>query len=264
MEDVLLPRGYTALIANTDNDEAQERAQFEALTGRQVDGFIVATARLEHPLLQAAHAAGSLAVLLNRTTGRPLFPSVCADDATGIGLAVDHLVALGHTAIAHISGPRSLSPGVVRARAFQLALAAHGIDPGSGPVVEAPSYEEEAGAAAAAELLDRSPGITAIVAGNDLIALGTLHTLRRLGLRCPEDVSLIGFNDTRFVDEFRPPLTTVRVPHHELGAEAARLLLDRFDRFDGGAAGEAAIPETVLLPVELMVRASTAPPRRRT
>ncbi|MFF4963121.1 LacI family DNA-binding transcriptional regulator [Streptomyces sp. NPDC001222] len=259
MEDVLLPRGYTALLANTDNDEAHERTQFQALTGRQVDGFIVATARRDHPLLREAHEAGIAVVLINRTTDQPLFPCVCGDDATGIGLAVDHLVGLGHTAIAHVSGPRTLSPGVVRAQAFHSALAAHGIDPGSCPVIDAPSYSEAAGATAADELLERSPAITAIVAGNDLIALGTLHTLRRRGLRCPQDVSIIGFNDMRFVDEFQPPLTTVHVPHHELGAEAARLLLDQLEGEDRGTG----VPKRVLLPVDLVVRASTAPPPHR-
>jgi LacI family transcriptional regulator len=259
MEDVLLPHGYTALLANTDNDAAQERTQFEALTGRQVDGFIVATARREHPLLREAHEAGIAAVLINRSTDQPLFPCVSGDDATGIGLAVDHLVGLGHRAIAHVSGPMTLSPGVVRARAFHSALAARGIDPGSCPVIDASSYSETAGASATEELLERSPAITAVVAGNDLIALGALHTLRRRGLRCPEDVSIVGFNDMRFVDEFQPPLTTVHVPHHELGAEAARLLLDRLE----GSDSVTAVPKTVLLPVDLVVRRSTAPPPPR-
>jgi LacI family transcriptional regulator len=119
---------------------------------------------------------------------------------------------------------------------------------------------EAAGARACAELLDRHPKTTAIVAGNDLIALGALHTFRDRGLSCPGDISLIGFNDMRFADELRPPLTTVHVPHLELGAEAARLLLERLGRPED--TGPAPVAKTLLLPLTLVVRSSTAPPAR--
>ncbi|MFF1449116.1 LacI family DNA-binding transcriptional regulator [Streptomyces sp. NPDC058274] len=259
IEEALTRRGYTALLANTDNDRTKERTQFEALRGRQVDGFIVATAQREHPLLDEAHKAGVPIVLLSRGTDRTMFPLVAGDDAAGVTLAVEHLLAQGHRALAHLAGPQRLSTGEIRARAFRHATEAAGVAPAQAPVVVSEAYTVPAGEWAARELLDQYPGTTAIVAGNDLIALGALHVLRERGLRCPQDVSLVGFNDMLFADEFQPPLTTVHVPHPELGAEAARLLLEQLDR-PSGSADPAPVAKRVLLPVDLVVRESTAAP----
>jgi LacI family transcriptional regulator len=104
------------------------------------------------------------------------------------------------------------------------------------------------------ELLDRETGCTAVVAGNDLIALGCYDVFAERNIACPEDISVVGFNDMPFLDKLRPPLTTVGVPHHELGAEAARMLLDCIDEPQRR-------PRSLLLPVSLVVRHSTAPPR---
>ncbi|HWD03435.1 MAG TPA: LacI family DNA-binding transcriptional regulator [Amycolatopsis sp.] len=248
IEDALGPSGYTALLANTDNDPERAEARFDALLSRRVDGFLIATARREDRLVVRAHEQGLPVVLLNRSTDDPLFPVVTGDDAAGVTAAVGHLTGLGHERIAHLSGPPAMSTGAVRARAFRQFA------PAGSPVVECAAYSEDAGAAAARRLLDERPDVTAILAGNDMIALGALQVLRERGLRCPDDVSLVGFNDMRFVDQLVPPLTTVHVPHHRLGAEAARLLLDQLDR-----PGEPA--KTVSLPLHLVVRGSTAAPR---
>jgi LacI family transcriptional regulator len=261
IEEVLTSRGYTALLANTDNDDAKERIRFDALLGRQVDGFIVATARREHPLLDEAHASGVPIVLVNRCTDRRLFPLVAGDDATGVALSVEHLLGLGHRAIAHVAGPETMSTGVTRTRAFRHAVESAGLGTDRAPVVISDAYTAKAGERATHDLLDRYPGTTAICASNDLIALGALHALRVRGLRCPQDLSLVGFNDMQFADEFRPPLTTVHVPHFDLGAEATRLLLERLEHDHEAETGSpAALAKAVLLPVRLVVRASTAAP----
>jgi LacI family transcriptional regulator len=101
----------------------------------------------------------------------------------------------------------------------------------------------------------RAESPTAVVAGNDLVALGVMRSLRAHGLRCPDDVSVVGFNDMPFAEDFQPALTTVRIPHLQLGAEAARLLLE-------GLTANAQTPITITLPVSLIVRESTAAPRR--
>jgi LacI family transcriptional regulator len=251
IENVLFDHGYTALVASTDNDGEREAAQFAALLGRQVDGFILATGLRTHPLVEAAHADGRHVVLLNRATDAPLFPVVAGDDAAGVTSAVDHLAGLGHTRLAHLAGPSRMSTGLNRLRSFTFAAEHHGLaDP---VVVECAGYTVAAGEEAMRRVLDAGPPPTAVVAGNDLIALGALHVLRAAGLDCPADVSLVGFNDMQFVDELSPPLTTVRVPHRALGEEAARLLLDRLD--------DPELTKTVVLPTTLVVRESTAPPR---
>jgi LacI family transcriptional regulator len=119
-------------------------------------------------------------------------------------------------------------------------------------IAEAEAYSEVAGRTALLQLLDGDRP-TGIVAGNDLLALGCYDALEETGLSCPDDVSVVGFNDMPFINRLQPPLTSVRVPQYELGVEAARLLLDRLS-------GRTMTPRVVLLPVRLVVRGSTAPP----
>ena len=116
-----------------------------------------------------------------------------------------------------------------------------------------PSWTEAAGAQALTGLIDAGVEFTAVLAGNDLLALGCYDALGERGLSCPRDVSVVGFNDMPFVDKLSPPLTTVRIPHYELGAEAARLLLADLHEPQRH-------PRTVLLPLTLVVRGSTAAP----
>jgi LacI family transcriptional regulator, galactose operon repressor len=252
IEDVLGPAGYNAWLVNTDNDPAREQAQIESLRSRQVEGLIVATARLEHPLLERLHDEGVRMVLVNRRLRAGDIPSVTADDATGIALAVRHLVALGHRRIAHLAGPQDTSTGLVRGRAFLEALRDHGLDDDPALVARCAYWTEAEGARAFRELLDGDVPFTAVIAGNDLLALGCYDVIAERGLSCPGDVSVVGFNDMPFIDKLRPPLTSVRVPHYEVGAEAARMLLDGLREPQRHA-------RSVLLPLTLAVRQSTGP-----
>jgi len=254
IEDVLAREGYTALLANTDNDERRERALFESLVTRRVDGFIVATARRTHPLLDEAARRGLKVVLVYRGTDRADFSAVTADDWLGVTLAAEHLIGLGHRRIGHLAGPQDLSTGSIRARAFHEALRSHGRVAPPEHFVVCDAYSEAAGSVGTRTLLDQAPELTAIVAANDLLALGACDVLRERGLACPERISVTGFNDMPFADKFNPPLTTVRVPHYDLGAEAGRLLLEQLTR---------AVPhltKRLSLPPALVPRGSTAPP----
>jgi LacI family transcriptional regulator len=197
-----------------------------------------------------AAARGVPMVLVNRQTEHLDVSTVAADDATGIERTVDHLVELGHRDIAHVAGPLGVSTGAVRLRAFRAAMQSHGLR--DDRVVEAEAYSEAAGRTALLQLLDGDRP-TAVVAGNDLLALGCYDALAETGLSCPDDVSIVGFNDMPFINRLQPPLTSVRVPQYELGVEAAHLLLDRLS-------GRTVTPRVVLLPVRLVVRGSTAPP----
>jgi LacI family transcriptional regulator len=254
IENVLESAGYSALIVNTDNDPERERALIESLRSRQVEGLIVATARLEHPLLRQLEEQDVKIVLINRRIENLQMPFVVGDDATGIALAVKHLVDLGHTRIAHIAGPQITSTGLDRSRAFRHAVRDYGAEEDPELIVECAHWSEGDGAGAMRELLDRGSGCTAVVAGNDLIALGCYDVFAERDIACPEDISVVGFNDMPFLDKLRPPLTTVGVPHHELGAEAARMLLDCIEEPERH-------PRSLLLPVSLVVRDSTARPR---
>jgi LacI family transcriptional regulator len=253
IEEVLEPAGYSGLIVNTDNDPGREKWQIDHLRSRQVEGLIVATARVDHPLMEQLHREGVVMVMVNR---RPLgvdVPSITPDDAAGVELAVRHLAGLGHTRIAHVAGPQSTSTGVTRARAFRASVRDHGLDDDPTLVVTTDSWSEQAGASGLRRLLDADTEFTAIFAGNDLIALGCYDVFRERGIDCPAHVSVVGFNDMPFLDKLRPPLTSIAIPHQQIGAEAARLLLDAL-------ADPSRPSRSVLLPLSLKVRESTAPP----
>jgi LacI family transcriptional regulator len=255
IEDRLGDAGYTPLIVNTDNDPERERSHLEAMLARQVDGLIAATARLDVTLLAEAAAGGTPLVLVNRSMEDGSAASVTVDDRKGIGLAVAHVVGLGHRLIGNVAGPQNVSTGHLRHLGFIEAMTTAGLTVTPGHVTYADSFTEPAGARACAELLETAPRVTAIVAANDRLAMGCYDTLERTGLTCPGDVSVVGFNDMPFIDRLQPPLTSVRVPQREIGETAADLLLAKLSGGDERT-------RQVLLEPELVVRGSTAAPPR--
>jgi LacI family transcriptional regulator len=254
IEDRLGDAGYTLLTVNTDNDADRERSRVEALLARQVDGFISATARLDLTLLAEIASGGVPVILVNRSLEDGTLPAVTVDDHQGIALAVEHVVALGHNRIGHLAGPQNVSTGHGRHLGFLEAMRAAGLEAPAERITFSSAYSESAGALACEELLSRAPDITAIIAANDRLAIGCYDSLEQRELRCPEDLSIVGFNDMPLVDRLRPPLTTVRVPQHEIGEVAADMLLTSL--VDGSLA-----TDQILLEPTLVVRGSTqAPP----
>lgn len=254
IEDGLRDEGYVLIIANTDRDQARERSLVDALMTRRVDGLILATAQRVYPLLDELVAADIPAVLVNRTVDAPAVPSVSSDVHQGIGLTVRHLAELGHRRIAHVGGPRSVSTGFLRHQYFVAWMQSLGLGVDNDLVVFADWFTKELGAHACEELLDRTTDFTAIVAANDLIALGCYQALRRRGLRVPGDISVVGYNGSGWCDDVCPPLTSVHVPKYEIGRRAGALLLETIG-------SQRAVPATVLLSTTLDIRQSTAPPR---
>jgi LacI family transcriptional regulator len=253
IEDALRESGYMALLGNTDGDVDREGELLAAMRGRQTDGFILATGRRDlRP--ETDRVRGVPTVLVNRRSDASDIPSVTADSSAGIAGLVRLLVARGHRQIAHLAGPQNLSTGWERHHAFLDAMTAHGIPVDHRVIRYCEGFTEECGLRAARDLIAAEPGVTAIVAGNDLIALGCYAALSERGLACPGDVSVVGFNDMPFLDKQRPALTTVRIPHYELGVESARLLLERI-------ANPTAPAKQVVLPIQLVERESVAPPR---
>ncbi|MFO1075112.1 MAG: LacI family DNA-binding transcriptional regulator [Geminicoccaceae bacterium] len=250
IEAELARHGYSALVAHAPAEAGAQQELVDRLIGRRVDGLILATVRRCDPVLGHCLAAGVPTVLVNRAEDETRAPSVVSDDAGGMRLAVEHLVALGHVRIGHLAGPAEVSTGIMRRRGFEAAMRQAGLAPGQ--LATATAYSLAAGRAATAELLD-GPPLTALVAANDLLALGAYQELAARGLACPRDLSIVGHNDMPLVDMVAPPLTTVRIDHLAMGGEAARLLLARIA--DGDAP-----PELRTTIPSLIVRASTAVP----
>jgi LacI family transcriptional regulator len=259
LEDRLAADGYVALIGNTDGRPEREQQVFEQMRARHVDGYAVATASRSSPLLAQAAAEGLNVVLMNRVADDMAFPSVSADNLLGARLAVDHLLAAGHRRIAHLAGPQGLSTGQIRYQGFQAAMAAGGAPVPPELVVFAAAFSIEEGHRLGRQLLALRPGLTAIAAANDMLAIGCYEAIDEAGLSCPGDVSVVGFNNMPFIDRLRPPLTTVAFPHYELGTEAAAMLLARLAGPQASPAGPAA---AVLLAPALIARGSVAAPRR--
>ena len=175
-----------------------------------------------------------------------------AGDEQGVRAAVAHLVSLGHTRIGHIAGPQDISTGLARLRGFVDSMRSHGLAVDDSQIVYADALSLAEGLRCGRALLEGNSELTAIVAGNDMLAVGCYGAFDELGLRCPQDVSIIGFNDMPFIDRLRPPLSTVRFPHYQLGTEAAKLLLERIE----GGGGPVKI---LYLAPELVSRGSTVP-----
>jgi LacI family transcriptional regulator len=254
IQDVLEEAAYTPLIASTDNDPDRERADFEAMRARHVDGFITATARSDPGLADLLAGLGLPLVLVNRRLEQEIFSSVVVDDRTGVLLAVRHLAELGHQRIAHLAGPLNLSTGHLRYEGFHAAMREVGLDPDPGLILVAEALVESEGERLCAELVDGGADFTAIVAANDLMALGCYDVLEERGIDCPGGVSVVGYNDMPFAAHFHPPLTTIRIPHYELGTRAAELLLAEL-------LDEEAEPVQLALEPSLVVRGSAAAPR---
>lgn len=253
IDSYLAPHGYSSVVVNTDGSDEAERLQFDALVNRQVDGFIFATGHSGPSVAAEAYRRGIRAVMVNRDSRGVPYPAVVGDDAQGIRASLSYLQDLGHVRVVHLAGPAGFSTSEIRARAFEEGCRELGLD---GRTVATSAYSVDEGQRTMDDVLSASGWRpTAVVAGNDLLALGVYHSLRLHGLTCPDDVSVVGFNDMPFAGDFQPPMTTVRTPHFALGAESARVLLDRIDQ-------EGLPAVRVVLPVELIVRASTGPAPR--
>jgi len=253
LEDRLDASGYVALIGNTDGDNVRERKVFEQMRARHVDGFVLATAHLRNPVLAEAAQAGVPVVLVNRMAEDYSFPSVTVDNERGVSMAVRHLTALGHERIGYIAGPQDVSTGLTRYRGFRTAMASAAREVQPDLVAFATAFSVDEGYRCARQILAAGAACTAIAAGNDMLAVGCYAALEEAGLMCPDDMSVVGFNNMPFIDMLRPALTTVAFAHYQVGIEAAQLLIERLD-------GDVNVSKILFLAPELIIRGSTAPP----
>jgi DNA-binding LacI/PurR family transcriptional regulator len=250
-------RGVSAALAETGvqlllliAQDLPDRGWLERyVVGGHVDGVLLASLHGDDPLPGTLERAGVPAVLIGRPVDQAAPGSyVDADNRGGAGKAVGHLARRGRRRIATITGSLDMGVGQDRLEGYRDGLAAAGLA-GAGDLVETGDFTEEGGAAAMGRLLER-PGdpVDAVFAASDLMAAGALRALRAAGRRVPEDVAVVGFEDSAVARYAQPPLTTVRQPIEEMGRQATRLLLAQ-------VAGEAGGMH-LILDTELVVRAS--------
>jgi LacI family transcriptional regulator len=249
-EDRARSAGYQAVTSSTRDVDEEERRLVRALTDRRVDGLILATALLDDPLLDELAAQGVPFVLLNRRSGD--HPVVRGNDALGGYLAVRHLISAGHRRIGFISGPKGVSTAVDRREGYERALTEGGLALDPALVVES-TFSAEGGVRAASDLLSREDRPTAIFAVNDATAVGAMAVARDLGLEVPDDLALVGYNDTELAALLPVGLSSVSVSVKQMGEIAVDLLLEQL----GGSPRR-----SVLIAPQLVVRASSAKPVR--
>lgn len=246
--------GYSVIMSSPADSPEAIRHAVELISSRQVDGLIISSVhRPSGDLLNSLNTSGAPIVLLSRHADSQL-PSVTGDDRQGGLLAARHLIELGHHRLGVVAGPAHASTAHDRVRGFLEGVAEARLSLPDDVVVPS-EFEVAGGVDAANVLLRRSPRPTAVFAVNDTAAIGVLGVARDLGLRVPDDLSVVGFNDIPVVSQLPVPLTTIRSQAHEMGATAARQLLRMV--------GDETV-ESVTLPVELVVRASTGPAPRET
>jgi LacI family transcriptional regulator len=254
IEGVLEEAGYAAFIVNTDNIPAREERHLAVLRERGVDGILHAAVLRDSPAISVLVEEGVPVITLNRRVEPATIPFVVNDEDAGIRMMVGHLVDEGHTQIAAISGPQSLSTGMIRQRALLATLSGMGLRQPACSHVEADEFTEAEGRRCCADLFDRGNHFTAVLCANDRLALGALTEIQARGLSCPDDISLTGFNDMPFLDRIPPGLTTVRIEQAQAGAVAAGLLVRMMRGED--------IPTETVLPVQMIRRGSVIPPLR--
>jgi LacI family transcriptional regulator len=254
IEDGLSRHRYCAILANTDGNPRRQADVLQTMRSHAVDGLILASVMRRDDGISRL-TAGIPVVTVSRQTNEPRFASVVHDESDAFRLVLTHLVSLGHRQIAAIAGPQTVSTGFNRYAGFVQHRKLLGLTPGSPLVAFARSFNEAEGERCAEELLIAENAFTAIVCANDRLAIGAITTLRRHGIKCPEQVSVTGFNDMPLADRLLPALTTVRAQHNRAGSEAAELMIDML-------AGEPE-PRHIVLPVELVVRDSTAAGSRK-
>ena len=223
IEDALGPAGYAPLFMSGHWQAREEARCVEVLRARRVDGIIVLTGRMSDRALRSIAAALPV-VVTGRQLKAPNLASLAFDNVGGARLATEHLLSLGHRRIAFIGGDPRHPDAVERERGYRLALAAARVRLDPSLIVEG-DFTEASGLAAAMQLLDRRVRFSAIFAANDQMAFGAALALHRRGLRVPDDVSLVGFDDVGAALYSLPPLTTVHQPVSEIGRLAAAAML---------------------------------------
>jgi LacI family transcriptional regulator len=256
IEDAGFREGYNVILCNSDLSQEKQAAYVDVLLAKRVDGLILVSSGLvsldgEDPI-QRVLDAGVPCVVIDRDLGTMPIDQVLIDNHQGGYLAGKYLVDLGHRDIACIAGPTDTTPSAGRFAGFNQALAE--ADPELKPVAFLNSNgRNDGGEAAVKELLRMDVPFSAIFVFNDLVAIGAHGALRRAGLRVPEDVSLISFDNVMLSSAVYPPLTTVAQPIAEMAELSVRLLLERM------ANKEAPYARTVLS-TTLVERESSGPP----
>jgi DNA-binding LacI/PurR family transcriptional regulator len=256
VEDVAYQNSFHLMLCNSDNDPAKEESYLRELHSYRMAGLIlIPSANSQISSLAVVEFADVPVICLDRQPEDWTSDSVTVDNAEGTFAATDYLLKLGHRSIAMITGSLHLTNSKARVDGFRSAMRKAKLNVDHEYIQEG-RFDRLSGYEKMRILLQYRPRPTAVVCGNDLIAIGVLSALRAANLRCPEDVSVVGFDDIEVAELTDPPLSTVFQPGYQMGARGASLLLKRFN-------GSTEPAQQIILPTELKLRHSVAAPREQ-
>ena len=252
VEDVAQANGYSTILCNTDESEAKQEQYLQMLLRRRIDGILLVPASSSDPKpVHRIQKQGIPVVLLDRQIPDVEVDVVRADSENGAYQLTQHLLSLGHKRIALLTGPQTVSTAVDRFNGFRRALADAGL-PDSAAQYYWGEFTQESGCHMTRQALSTVPPPTALFAANNFIAIGALQALREKGLHVPDDITLVAVDDTPPTFPVDPFLTAVTQPAHEMGRQAAQLLLDRLnDAIDAEC-------QHIVLPTKMFVRTSSS------
>lgn len=254
IEDEVLKQGYSIILCDTDEKPEREQAYLRLLMGRRVDGLIVAPSSGNADLLRSAIESGLPVVLLDRSVPGLAADVVLSDNESGAFDAVSYLIGMGHRRIGIIAGRLEVSTGADRMAGYVRAIRTHGI-PADESLIEVAKFKRDIAYDKTMQMLNRAEPPTALFVCNNVMTAGTMAALKAAGKKVPEDISVIGFDDSEWAALMDPPLTVVAQPIVELGTRAAQTLMRRISR------GRVKTPRAVVLKPELILRDSCARPR---
>ncbi len=252
-EDMAILNGYEILVSSTNYDSARMALCVRRMLERKVEGVAIMTSEMDKHLTDQLARRNVPMVFLDVGTPGAGISNIKVDYVMGVNEAMEHLLSLGHRRIGFISGPLTLKSARIRRSAFLRSLGAHGIDKDS-RLVEAGDHTVDGGLAAMTRMLGSKCAPTALLASNDLTAIGVMRAVRRAGLAVPRDMSIVGFDDIRLAEFTEPPLTTVRLSRGELAESALRALLRDID---GQAEPHRRVDHVVA--THLVIRETTGP-----
>jgi LacI family transcriptional regulator len=260
VEDAAQELGYAIVLCNGAEDREREAGYLQVLADRRVDGMVIATGGVGRRHARWLELAPVPVVMMNCEAPVPGVPAVLSDNRAGGCLAAEHLLRLGHRRLGHLTVPAVHAAAEARLAGIGDALEAAGLRRSDVAVAEGDGHVA-GGQRAMSELLARAPDVTGVVCYNDLTAIGALRAVRALGRQVPAEVSVVGFDNLDLAAYVDPPLTTVNQQKVAMARWAVDRLVRRIEDGHSGAPEEST-PEATLLPVELIVRESTAAPRR--
>jgi LacI family transcriptional regulator len=243
-------RGYDIILASSNYDAARTSHYVRRMVGRRVAGVLLMTSEIDQTLIDELISQEVPAVFYNLEPDGQHISNVIVDCEIGIDQALSHLVSLGHRRIAHLAGPLGTRAGSQRLRAFLHCIAEY--LPNSQPPIQEGDFRVEGGCRAASEFLARATLPTAVIAANDMMALGLMKEFRSAGLSIPGDISVVGFDDIAFAALSDPPLTTISLPRMEMGHRVVDALMMTIER-----PGDSALEFHVS--THLVTRGSTGP-----